>query len=481
MQVQNLKSKSSKELKMYLERLNLPPKDRERIYTECLPFLKNDLDSLYIFLDLIDMYYQSEDLETIYSLFMVNKYRFKQFSLYWKRLLEHSVLYMKLDFNKTFDKIIHLISKQVFDMKYNLIEYLNENREEYKLKFIENKRITQLKSIDISTPNIDNTTYFNTDINEPPKEDKLMSFTMNKTSATLTRIENNYKEVANILENNSKELVNSTENESNNIFIINNKPVIILGEIAKGGFSTVNKVIYDNEVYAMKRSYRGNFKKELEILQKVSSYPWGIKLIASDINIKLHTSILIMEYGEIDLQRFIDNNVMNICLIKSIWKDLLEIIISLHNIKIIHKDIKPANFVFVKDRLKIIDFNISVEMGPDTTSCLNSKEGTAYYSSPEVFFKKNVSRSADIWSAGCILYYMVYKRVIIDRAYLNDSRRINVYDFFKNKESIIYPSIGADNIKITNNLIETLKSCLKYEPEFRIKVKDLINSDFLNS
>ncbi len=53
-------------------------------------------------------------------------------------------------------------------------------------------------------------------------------------------------------------------------------------------------------------------------------------------------------------------------------------------IGIIHSDLKPANFVLVKGRLKIIDFGIASSMPDDVTSVRKETLcGTLNYMSPE--------------------------------------------------------------------------------------------------
>lgn len=50
----------------------------------------------------------------------------------------------------------------------------------------------------------------------------------------------------------------------------------------------------------------------------------------------------------------------------------------------IHSDLKPANFLLVRGRLKLIDFGIASSMNPDMTSVVkNNQIGTINYISPE--------------------------------------------------------------------------------------------------
>jgi serine/threonine protein kinase len=55
-----------------------------------------------------------------------------------------------------------------------------------------------------------------------------------------------------------------------------------------------------------------------------------------------------------------------------------------HDEAVVHTDLKPANFVLVKGRLKLIDFGISKAIAGDTTNIGRDQQiGTANYMPPE--------------------------------------------------------------------------------------------------
>ncbi len=47
---------------------------------------------------------------------------------------------------------------------------------------------------------------------------------------------------------------------------------------------------------------------------------------------------------------------------------MLEAVQAVHDQKVVHSDLKPANFVIVKGRLKIIDFGIAKAIANDTVN-----------------------------------------------------------------------------------------------------------------
>jgi len=57
---------------------------------------------------------------------------------------------------------------------------------------------------------------------------------------------------------------------------------------------------------------------------------------------------------------------------------------TIHEARIVHSDLKPANFLMVEGTLKLIDFGIAKAIQSDTTSIAReSQVGTLNYMSPE--------------------------------------------------------------------------------------------------
>ena len=77
---------------------------------------------------------------------------------------------------------------------------------------------------------------------------------------------------------------------------------------------------------------------------------------------------------------------------------------SLHDKKILHRDLKCANVFITGDgTYKLGDLNVSKVLKKDL-AC--TQTGTPYYASPEVWNNEPYSFECDIWSFGCILYEM---------------------------------------------------------------------------
>ena len=68
-----------------------------------------------------------------------------------------------------------------------------------------------------------------------------------------------------------------------------------------------------------------------------------------------------MECGSIDLAGFLRKNrqQINDNDLRTYWNQMLNTVQAIHTKGIIHSDLKPANFLFVEGKLKLIDFGIA--------------------------------------------------------------------------------------------------------------------------
>ena len=194
----------------------------------------------------------------------------------------------------------------------------------------------------------------------------------------------------------------------------------ILEKLGDGAYSVVYKVRRkeDSKIYALKKVNLANLSQkekenslnEVRILASVKS-TFVIAYKEAFIDESDQSLCIVMEYADKgDLyQKIIQFKKMG-CLIDEvdIWRIFIQMtkgLKALHDLKILHRDLKSANiFLFSDGSAKIGDLNVSkvAYKGLGYT-----QTGTPYYASPEVWRDEPYDMKSDIWSLGCVTYEML--------------------------------------------------------------------------
>ena len=256
-------------------------------------------------------------------------------------------------------------------------------------------------------------------------------------------------------------------------------------QIGLGAFSKVylGKHIPTKELYAIKKIS----KKEL--ISKIDS----IEIINREIELHsklFHKNIIhlvaiyeneefiyiILEYlNKGDLYKLIRKkqiNKENQCY--SYFIQIVNAVLFLHENNLIHRDIKPENILLNdNNEIKLCDFGCCAEsgIGNRTTFC-----GTYEYMAPEILKENSYNNSVDIWSLGILLYELSH-------GYTPFNFNFNGK---KNQESVFKDIIKGnfnfkkDMIFISDEFIELMMRMIVYNPNKRIKIRDIFKSQLIN-
>ena len=255
----------------------------------------------------------------------------------------------------------------------------------------------------------------------------------------------------------------------------------IITKLGDGAYSVVYKVKrkQDNKIYALKKvklkdlsdKEKQNALNEVRILASVKSN-FVISYKEAFIDEDDTNLCLVMEYADKgDLYQKISQFKKIGCLIEEIdvWKIFIQMVKglkALHDLNILHRDLKSANiFLFSDGSAKIGDLNVSkvVNKGLGYT-----QTGTPYYASPEVWKDQPYDIKSDIWSLGCVTFEMLA---------LRPPFRAENMDKLYSK--VIKGQYGKISERYSNDMKEIIKLLLKVNPKERPNCTQILNHDII--
>lgn len=216
-----------------------------------------------------------------------------------------------------------------------------------------------------------------------------------------------------------------------------------------------------------------NYLREIHMLKKLSDCEQVVQLM--DHEEGDGKIFMVMEKGDSDLSTVLQRASKDWITVRFFWRDMLRAVERIHKLGIIHQDLKPANFIVVKGRLKLIDFGISDDIGDATSVFRDCAIGTFNYMSPEIIQQSRetwikTSRASDIWSLGCILYSLAFGDPPFAHIKNINSKVLAIVD---PKHEIAYPP-DADP-----DLVDVLKKCLIRQPKERATAEELLQHNFV--
>lgn len=162
---------------------------------------------------------------------------------------------------------------------------------------------------------------------------------------------------------------------------------------------------------------------------------------------------------------------------RTYFHQLMEGLQECHSLKIAHRDLKPENILLDgKFMLKIADFGFAHMSKTDGKHVMSTECGTRGYMAPEVLAGHNYDESADIFSAGVILFIMLAGFPPFQFA----TRQDWWFNKLSTNKHALFWKAHERSAKFTESAKDLINMILCENPSKRPKISDIMEHEWYN-
>lgn len=181
---------------------------------------------------------------------------------------------------------------------------------------------------------------------------------------------------------------------------------IFRGEDDRGNVVAIKEILPE---FATDWGIRQRIEKEVEFLLKCE-HPSIVRLHLAFYNEATQNYYIVMEMVDgLNIEQYVAKNgpIPEAEAIELLIK-ILDALQYVHNAHIIHRDIKPSNIMIrANGDICLLDFGVAKDMVNGLGTTIGTVIGTDGYMSPEQADGFSVNYNTDIYSLGCVLYFML--------------------------------------------------------------------------
>ncbi|MGW3119285.1 protein kinase domain-containing protein [Streptomyces sp. NPDC001107] len=226
---------------------------------------------------------------------------------------------------------------------------------------------------------------------------------------------------------------------------------VYLGRSA-GGRTVAVKIVHPH--FALDEEFRARFRREVEAARRVGG-AWTAPVLDADPGAAVPWVATAYAAGPSLAAAVADGGPLPAHSVRVLGAGLAEALAAVHELGLVHRDVKPSNVLLTLDGPLLIDFGIA--RATDGTASLTSTGvsiGSPGYMSPEQILGKGASGAADVFSLGAVLAYAATG----EPPFPGDSSAALLYKVVHEE-----PELGS----LSGELRDVTEACLVKEPERR--------------
>ncbi|MGW7419715.1 protein kinase domain-containing protein [Streptomyces sp. NPDC054813] len=177
---------------------------------------------------------------------------------------------------------------------------------------------------------------------------------------------------------------------------------VYLGRSA-GGRTVAVKIVHPH--FALDEEFRARFRREVAAARRVGG-AWTAPVLDADPDAPVPWVATAYAVGPSLAAAVVDGGPLPAHTVRALGAGLAEALAAVHELGLVHRDVKPSNVLLTLDGPLLIDFGIA--RATDGTASLTSSGvsiGSPGYMSPEQILGKGVTGAADVFSLGAVLAY----------------------------------------------------------------------------
>ncbi|MFJ3899550.1 serine/threonine-protein kinase [Streptomyces sp. NPDC090083] len=177
---------------------------------------------------------------------------------------------------------------------------------------------------------------------------------------------------------------------------------VYLGRSA-GGRTVAVKIVHPH--FALDEEFRARFRREVDAARRVGG-AWTAPVLDADPEAAVPWVATAYAAGPALSAAVTDGGPLPVATVRALGAGLAEALIAVHELGLVHRDVKPSNVLLTLDGPLLIDFGIA--RATDGTASLTStgvSVGSPGYMAPEQILGKGATGASDVFSLGAVLVY----------------------------------------------------------------------------